>query len=601
MLTPLAAVVLFAALVVPQLPARAVLAQPIDTPTPLPDLVVDGGRMQLSGTHRYRNVFLRRGAQLMVEPYAGSDDSGRIEIHAERIEIDALSKITGSATGYRGRVRASGEGPGGGEGGDKSYDGGGGGGHGGRGGDGVLDGLGSPAAKGGRAYGDACSAAVDRGSAGGAPGVADNPGETGAGAHGGGAVALFAGTIILTGTIEVNGADGIVASNDAAGGGAGGGVLLAADWVTLTGKIDANGGDGGATDDGGGGGAGGRIKVLYRRGTVSNRNLRVNGGKGDGNGYSNNGQAGQICLRVATATPPPTLGPTPTATPTASLTPAPTASATATWTPVPTTTPTATWTPAPTATPTATATSTTTSEPTATPKVVATRVVAYLPLVLVEDCPKADRQPVAVVIVLDTSTSMTESQNGRTKLGAAINAALVAVNTLIQPEDAIGLVTFNAAATVLAPLTSDAAALRQALSLVPTGLGSRLDEGVRLGGELLAGAGAGSRRRLVVLTDGLPNPSSPADARAASEAVRARGIAVDTIGLGDDVDASLLAAMAGDPSRYHAAPGPEDLAGIFVDLALVPPPCGGNARWPRAASSVRSAPGMSLDKAPAGQ
>lgn len=212
------------------------------------------------------------------------------------------------------------------------------------------------------------------------------------------------------------------------------------------------------------------------------------------------------------------------------------------------------------------------------------RVVCYLPLVLREDCPKVNRQPVAVVIVLDTSSSMTELQHGRTKLGAAINAALVAVNALVQPEDAIGLVTFNSTASVLAGLTSDPAVLRRALAQLPTGLGTRLDEGIKRGGELLAGARADSRRRLVVLTDGLPNPSTPADALAAAAVVRAAGVSVDAIGLGDDVDAALLAAIAGEASRYHAAPGPEDLESIFVDLRLVPSPCVGLTVWPRRAA-----------------
>jgi hypothetical protein len=85
-------------------------------------------------------------------------------------------------------------------------------------------------------------------------------------------------------------------------------------------------------------------------------------------------------------------------------------------------------------------------------------------------------------------------------------------------------------------------------------------------------------RQLVVLTDGLPQPSTPDEARAAARAARDAGIEMAAVGLGDDVDHALLADVAGDPARYHFAPDGEDLRAIFVALSR---PIAACAPWPR--------------------
>ena len=122
---------------------------PDASPTPPPDLILDGGRVQLAGVHTFGRVVLKNRAVIEVQRYSGTGDSGRLEIHAQWIEIDRTSRIFGDEAGYRGVVRNAGEGPGGGEGGRQTFDGGAGGGYGGRGGDGVLDGVPTSGATGG--------------------------------------------------------------------------------------------------------------------------------------------------------------------------------------------------------------------------------------------------------------------------------------------------------------------------------------------------------------------------------------------------------------------------------------------------------------------
>lgn len=555
------------------LPVSPVAAQG-PSPTPPPDLIVDGGRVTLSGRHVFDRVILRNRGTIEIKAYSGTEDSGRLELVARHIEIDRSARIQGSFGGYRGQPRAAGEGPGGGEGGLRTFDGGAGGGYGGEGGDGVLDNQGQPGALGGRAYGNACGPNLDRGSAGGAPGTADNRGDPGAGGHGGAALVLIAETVLITGTIELNGAEGLVAANDAAGGGSGGGLLVRAQRLEQTGRIEAEGGDGGETDDGGGGGGGGRIKLFYAQGSVSRRTLSVAGGKGDGNGYRNDGRDGSICIELI----PPTETPTPSATasPSATATPSHTPTSTPTTASTDTPTPRPSAPPLPSVAPTIQPTPTHTASPSPSPRPAA----LFLPLLLREACPIVDPRPVAMALVLDASTSMEgPSRSGRPKIAAATEAVLAALDRT-EGENQVTVVVFNRQARVLVPLGADPESARAAIAGLRTEPGSHLEAGVALAAAELGRTRAGAARWMVVLTDGRPDPSTPADCLAAAESARALGIRIDTIGLGADLEPGLLRAMAGADERYHEAPDAEDLAALFAALAWRPEPCPGTVLWP---------------------
>jgi hypothetical protein len=555
--------------------ARAVdVAQdpPTATPPPLPDLIVDARRVELSGTHRFRRVHLINRALLEMGPYSGTTDTGRVELIADEIVVDRTSRIVGDGRGYPGVSRGPGEGPGGGEGGQQTADGGAGGAYGGRGGDGVLDGSPASGARGGRPYGTSGGPDLEPGSAGGAPGTSDGSSEASRGGNGGGAVALIAARILLTGTISVDGLDGGVSLNDAGGGGAGGGVLIRAGHLEQSGPISASGGAGAEADDGGGGGGGGRIKIYYTTGRIARGGLRVEGGRGDGNGARNDGERGTIHIEVV----PPTATPTPTATPEASPTPTASATdrATATATATATIPPSATSTPSPSAT--------------ATPTATAVPLPIYLPLALTERCPPAAPVPVAVVLVVDASTSMAApTREGRPKLDAARDAArAIARAVAAAPGAALAVVAFNDGARLVAPLTADAAVLEAGLSTLAAAPGSRLDAGLGAGLAAFDAAPAGAIRRLVVLSDGLPSPSTPADVLAAAARVRGNGIAIDAVGIGEDADPALLAGVTGDPTRVHRAPDAEDLAAVLAGLAVVPPPCGGVRHWPSRSGAI---------------
>jgi len=272
---------------------------------------------------------------------------------------------------------------------------------------------------------------------------------------------------------------------------------------------------------------------------------------------------------------------TPTATPTSDMLPTPTISATPTATGRPSDTPqpTSTATPRPSATPTTTAT----PEP---------RPI-YLPVALAERCDPS-RQRIDVVLVIDASSSMADlTRAGRPKIDAALDAARAFLDLLALDEansdpgapgadgDQAAIVAFNADAWLLAPLIDDRSALDAALDTVTLAQQTRLDRAVAVGAEALADT---SRRRagnvpvLVLLTDGRANPVPVDAAVAEAAAAKAAGVTLFTIGLGEEIDAEALAAMASTPSGFLSAPDAEDLAAAYTQVARSIP-CPANAWW----------------------
>jgi len=218
----------------------------------------------------------------------------------------------------------------------------------------------------------------------------------------------------------------------------------------------------------------------------------------------------------------------------------------------------------------------------------------HLPFVLKSPLCRVEGTYVDVVLVLDRSTSMRRSIEPGTlsKNDAAIQAAHDFVGLLdLKPDaagrsDQVAVVGFNDTAWTAQPLTDDAAAAGAALDGIADTLsdGTRLDLAFTGAASALAGAGRRSANKalIVVLTDGLPNrvpfgPGSPypgslrqedAVLQAAASA-KAPGARVYTIGLGGatDISVDLLTACASDPSYFHHAPRPEDLAAIYGRIA----------------------------------
>ena len=155
---------------------------------------------------------------------------------------------------------------------------------------------------------------------------------------------------------------------------------------------------------------------------------------------------------------------------------------------------------------------------------------------------RAAHAPIALAIVLDASDSM----NGGDKLSRARAAADRAIDEL-GPGDRLAVVACSTRATLLVAPAAATDELRArahaAIAALEADGGTNLSDGIALGARLVADA-AGARR-LVVISDGDPTEGlrDPRALAALAADVAASGTSIATIGVGDDPNAPLLAAI----------------------------------------------------------
>lgn len=186
----------------------------------------------------------------------------------------------------------------------------------------------------------------------------------------------------------------------------------------------------------------------------------------------------------------------------------------------------------------------------------------YLPFAASRSCFRGAK-PMDVVLILDTSTSMTDpAASGGTKLDAARSAARTFLGLLRWPPDRAAVVSFDTAATRHTDLTGDVRALDAALGALEASVGTHIDLGLAEARAVLADRRPDAVAVAILLTDGLNN-AGPEPVLERASALKAEGTVLYAIGLGSDVDADLLRRAATSPDRYFASPTPEDLEAIY--------------------------------------
>src|SRR4029453_6495545 len=119
----------------------------------------------------------------------------------------------------------------------------------------------------------------------------------------------------------------------------------------------------------------------------------------------------------------------------------------------------------------------------------------------------------------------------------------------IAPGDYLSVITYSDHAQVVFPAqqVEDKEALKARLSRIQPSGSTALYAGVKLGAEQVERHLSSKRiNRVILLSDGLANvgPSSPRDLRQLGHALSERGLAVSTIGVGDDYNEDLMAGLA---------------------------------------------------------
>jgi Mg-chelatase subunit ChlD len=194
--------------------------------------------------------------------------------------------------------------------------------------------------------------------------------------------------------------------------------------------------------------------------------------------------------------------------------------------------------------------------------------------------------PVDVILVLDRSGSMaSDGKNPPQPLSMAKNAAEDFVKQL-SSEDQAGYISFATEVTspIDQPLTKDLLRVSGAIEgtdILTTGL-----QYTNIAAALNAARDefATQRKRetarqaVVMLTDGAPtdpkNPANPQDteypvtlASDAAKDLKAHGVTLYTIGLGNDVNVDFLKGVASYPEYYYAAPSGSELGKVYKQIA----------------------------------
>ncbi len=152
-----------------------------------------------------------------------------------------------------------------------------------------------------------------------------------------------------------------------------------------------------------------------------------------------------------------------------------------------------------------------------------------------------------VVICVDTSGSMRARDVAPTRAEAAHAAARAFVDAV--PEGTrVGLVTFSSGANVIAAPTADLDAVRDAFDRIPPP-----DGATAIGDALEAAAAqmpASGKRIVVLLTDGINNRGT--DPLGDSQAIGARGITIETVGVGSSGSGEIIPGT-NEPAELDAA------------------------------------------------
>ena len=190
--------------------------------------------------------------------------------------------------------------------------------------------------------------------------------------------------------------------------------------------------------------------------------------------------------------------------------------------------------------------------------------------ILLKGCSRSTRQPVHMMMLVDTSGSMDDAS----KL-ESVKRSLQVMLVLLSEQDRLSLVTFDDGSKVIlnrqTPTASDREAISYRISsLYPNG-STNMSSGLLEMREMVEDATSGRKQGLLLLTDGLANMGvmdTPGLIAIVRRMLQEKpGVSISTVGYGVDHNTDLLTEVAKEGGgAYNVVKSLEDVASTFGDV-----------------------------------
>ncbi|MBR4759638.1 MAG: VWA domain-containing protein, partial [Lachnospiraceae bacterium] len=171
--------------------------------------------------------------------------------------------------------------------------------------------------------------------------------------------------------------------------------------------------------------------------------------------------------------------------------------------------------------------------------------------------------PIAMIMVIDHSGSMSASDNGRiTRLDLAVEAASRAVDNF-SSKDYVGVVTFDDRPTWQVPVVQvkDKQAIKDSIQSVAEGGGTMIFPALEEATKGILECPA-EMKHILLLTDG---QGETTNFTAVTNVLKQNNVTLSTVAVGDDADTRLLASLANDcGGRAYLSDAQQDIPRIFA-------------------------------------
>lgn len=172
-----------------------------------------------------------------------------------------------------------------------------------------------------------------------------------------------------------------------------------------------------------------------------------------------------------------------------------------------------------------------------------------------------------IVLVLDRSGSMEG-----TPIQETIKASTDFVDTILEEDASIGVVTYDSSAERNADFSMDKNFLTQTVSEISSGGGTNMESGLQEAQQMLANSNA-KKKIIVLMSDGMPNDGKQGEELIAyADEIKDSGTLIYTLGffenMGSDKSSAqyLMEELASDGCHYEVASA-DDLVFFFGDIA----------------------------------